>query len=167
MHGGNWKLETGHCPALDGRGDAPTVSRATHPSKPEQYYPPAPRPEASRSLCAVFQFIHSRSFDASGQNPVSRIEGWGPRRVHRVSGGVNFQIPINSNVPLSVNQGSKVQNTDSQASPQRSGRGDAREWTKLANTDSKYQGRGFSHTTAHIFKRKHKWWRSFHKEAQR
>eukprot|EP00966_Prymnesium_polylepis_P186844 4331128-Prymnesium_polylepis.1 len=70
--------ETGDCKlsARHGRGGAPTISRATHPSKPEPYYPP--RPGKLRDVCTMFQFIHSQSFNASGQNPVSRTAGWGP-----------------------------------------------------------------------------------------
>ena len=116
--GGNWNLETGNCRALHGRGDAPTVSRATHPSKPEPYY--APRPEASRCVCRVFQFIHSRSFDASGQNPVSRIASWGPQGAPSFQRG---QIPDYKFQVLSVDQGPEYR-----FSSEPSGRGG---WTRI------------------------------------
>ena len=90
--GGNWKLETGNCRALHGRGDAPTVSRATHPSKPEPYYPP--RPEASRCVCSfpVHTFAKLRRLRAKSSFQNRKL---GPSGSTEFPEGSNsrFQIP--------------------------------------------------------------------------
>ena len=86
----------------------PNLSRPTH------------RVPKLRDVSAVFQFIHSRSFDASGQNPVSRIAGWGPQ------GAPSFQrgkIPDSKFQVLSVDQGPEYR-----FSSEPSGRGG---WTRI------------------------------------
>eukprot|EP00966_Prymnesium_polylepis_P048053 1112856-Prymnesium_polylepis.1 len=84
---GNWKQETiGHfmaevtLPQFPEPRIRPNVSHPTH------------RVPKLRDVSPVFQFIHSRSFDASGQSPVSRIAVWG-------------QIPDSKFQVLSVHQG--------------------------------------------------------------
>eukprot|EP00966_Prymnesium_polylepis_P065206 1513382-Prymnesium_polylepis.1 len=45
-------------------------------------------------MCVQFSSSYIREASTPPGNPVSRIAGWGPQaRVHRVSGGVKFQIP--------------------------------------------------------------------------
>ena len=89
---GNWKLETvGHfmaevtLPLFPEPRIRPNLSRPTH------------RVPKLRDVSAVFQFIHSRSFDASGQNPVSRIAGWGSQGAPSFRSGKipdsKFQVP--------------------------------------------------------------------------
>ena len=86
----------------------PNLSRPTH------------RVPKLRDVSAVFQFIHSRSFDASGQNPVSRIASWGPQGAPSFQRG---QIPDSKFQVLSVDQGPEYR-----FSSEPSGRGG---WTRI------------------------------------
>eukprot|EP00966_Prymnesium_polylepis_P012116 278217-Prymnesium_polylepis.1 len=85
-----------------------------------------------RDVCAVFQFIHSRSFDASGQNPVSRTAGWGPQ-------GAATEFPEGSNSRCSATPEcgprSRIQILKRALRVRRVDQ----------NTDSKFQGRVRAH----------------------
>ena len=112
---GNWKLETvGHfmaeltLPLFPEPRIRPNLSRPTH------------RVPKLRDVSAVFQFIHSRSFDASGQNPVSRIASWGPQGAPSFQRG---QTPDSKFQVLSVDQGPEYR-----FSSEPSGRGG---WTRI------------------------------------
>ena len=112
---GIWKLETvGHfmaevtLPLFPEPRIRPNLSRPTH------------RVPKLRDVSAVFQFIHSRSFDASGQNPVSRIASWGSQGAPSFQRG---QIPDSKFQVLSVDQGPEYR-----FSSEPSGRGG---WTRI------------------------------------
>ena len=130
--GGNWNLETGNCRALHGRGDAPTVSRATHPSKPEPSYPP--RPEASRCVCSfpVHTFAKLRRLRAKSSFQNRRLG---------LSGSTEFPEGSNSRFQIpgveSVDQGPEY-DTEILKRALRARRVDQ-------NTDSKFQGRALAH----------------------